>query len=108
MMTEGTELTGERNFDWKNRADSRAECCLNEHSCLESGLLTVETERVESGILSERIVMTGVQVVDWRNRAYRRAECLLEEQSGLESGMLTGGTERTGQLNVDWRNRVDW
>ena len=29
-------------------------------------------------------------------------------QSGLESGMLTGGTERTGEGNVDWRNRADW
>jgi len=26
----------------------------------------------------------------------------------MESGMLTGGTERTGERNVDWRNRADW
>jgi len=29
-------------------------------------------------------------------------------RDGLESGMLTGGTERTGEGNVDWRNRADW
>ena len=33
---------------------------------------------------------------------------LLVEQSALERGMLTGDTERTGEGNVDWRNRADW
>jgi len=84
MLTEGTERTGERNVDWRNRADWRADCWLKEQSGLESGLLTEGTER------------TGERNVDRK------------EQSGLESGMLTEGTERTRERNVDWRNRADW
>ena len=92
MLTEGTERTGERNVDWRNRADCRAECWLKEQGGLETLLLTEGTER------------NGERNVDWRNRA----ECWLKEQSGLQSVILTEGTERTGERNVDWRNRADW
>ena len=44
-MTEGTERTGERNADCRNRADWGAECCLEEQFGLESGMLTKGTKR---------------------------------------------------------------
>jgi len=45
MLTGGTEHTGERNDDWGNRADWRAECWLEEQSVLGSGMLTGGKER---------------------------------------------------------------
>jgi len=74
-----TERTGEGNFDWRNRADWRAECCLKEQSGLESRMLTEGTER------------TGEQNVVWRNRADWRAECWLKEES-CRSGNRKKGT----------------
>jgi len=63
MLTEGTERTGERNVDWRDRTNLRTECLLKEQSGLESGMLTGGTER------------TGGRNVDWRNRVDWRAEC---------------------------------
>ena len=87
---------------WRNRADWRGECWLEEQCGLESGMLTEGTERTgrAEGWLEEQ---SGLEErkVDWRNRA----EGWLEEHSGLESGRLTGGTERTGERKVDWRNK---
>jgi len=40
MLTEGTELTGERNVYLRNRDDWRAECLLKEQSRLERGMFT--------------------------------------------------------------------
>ena len=52
MLTGGTERTGEwnvdwrkreageRNMDWRNRSNWRVECCLEEQSGLERGMLT--------------------------------------------------------------------
>ena len=38
-VTGGIEQTGEGNVDWRNRADWRGECRLEEQSGLESGML---------------------------------------------------------------------
>jgi len=57
MLTGGTGRTGERNVGWKNRVDWRGECCLEEQSGLESGMLIGGT------------MWTGERNVDWRNRA---------------------------------------
>jgi hypothetical protein len=38
MLTEGTERTGKRKVDWRNRAFWKAEFKLKEQSGLESGM----------------------------------------------------------------------
>jgi len=49
MLTEGTGRIGERNVDWRNRADWIAEYWLEEQSGLESGMLTGGTEQTGEG-----------------------------------------------------------
>jgi len=49
MLTEGREQTGERNVDWKKRADRREECLLEDQSGMESGSLTGGTEDSAEG-----------------------------------------------------------
>jgi len=43
MLTGGIERTGEGNVDWRNRADLRVECLLEEQSGLDGGMLTEGT-----------------------------------------------------------------
>jgi len=62
ILNEGTERTGERNDDCRNRADWRLECCLEEQSGLECGMLTGGRDR------------TGKGNVDWKNRSYSIVE----------------------------------
>ena len=50
----------------------------------------------------------GIETSFDKRKETRNSRKFLEEQSGLERGMLTGVTERTGEGNVDWRNRTDW
>jgi len=57
ILSGGTERTREGNFDWRNRADCRVECLLEEQSELDRVMLTGVTER------------TGEWDVDWRIRA---------------------------------------
>jgi len=73
MLTERNELTGERNVDWRNWTDWRAECWLKEMGLLENEMLTEGTER------------PGERNVEWRNWADCRWECWPE------------GTEQTGE-----------
>jgi len=69
MLTGGRERTGEGNIDWRNGADWRAECLLEEKTACRRECNLKEESGLERVMLAGRSKRSGEWDIEWRNGA---------------------------------------